>query len=49
LALPGEITTVQLNRLIGTPDCPIIIDICIDDDFKEDPRLIPTARRHSHI
>ena len=43
---PTQITPVQLNRLIGTPDCPVIIDVCIDDDFNDDPRLIPTARRH---
>ena len=43
---PTQITPVQLNRLIGTPDCPVIIDVCIEPDFNEDPRLIPTARRH---
>jgi len=43
---PTEITPNQLNRLIGTPDCPVIIDVCIDEDFEQDPRLIPTARRH---
>ncbi|MEP0942590.1 MAG: sulfurtransferase/chromate resistance protein [Rhizobiaceae bacterium] len=43
---PTQITPSQLNRLIGTPDCPVIIDVCIDADFQEDPRLIPTARRH---
>jgi rhodanese-related sulfurtransferase len=43
---PNQITSAQLNRLIGTPDCPVLIDVCIDDDFNEDPRLIPSARRH---
>ena len=43
---PTEITANQLNRLIGTPDCPILIDVCIDEDFNQDPRLIPSARRH---
>ena len=43
---PNEITPSQLFRLIGTPDCPVIIDICIDEDFNNDPRLIPTARKH---
>ena len=43
---PTQITPAQLNRLIGTPDCPVIIDVCIDEDFNEDPRLVPTARRH---
>ena len=43
---PTQISPAQLNRLIGTPDCPVLIDVCIDDDFNADPRLIPTARRH---
>lgn len=44
---PNTITPSQLMRRIGTPDCPILIDVCIDADFAEDPRLIPTSRRHS--
>lgn len=43
---PTEITPQQLSRLIGTPDCPMIIDVCIDEDFQCDPRLIPSARRY---
>lgn len=45
---PNEITVSQLNRLIGTPDCPNIIDVCIDADFKADPYLIPGSIRHPH-
>lgn len=45
---PNEITPTQLNRLIGTPDCPTIIDVRIDADFAEDPQTIPTGLRHSH-
>ena len=45
---PNEITVPQLSRLIGTPSAPVIIDVCIDDDFNADPRLIPTAFRHPH-
>ena len=48
MAAPNEITPTQLNRLLGTPDAPIIIDLRIDEDFDDDPRLIPTAFRHSH-
>ncbi|MEH6630894.1 MAG: sulfurtransferase/chromate resistance protein [Halopseudomonas aestusnigri] len=44
---PTEITVSQLTRLIGTPECPIIIDLRIDEDFAEDPRLIPQSFRHS--
>lgn len=43
---PTEITVAQLSRLIGTPDCPVIVDVCIDDDHRADARLIPTAIRH---
>ncbi len=43
---PNQITVSQLSRLIGTPDCPVLIDVCIDKDFNDDPRLIPGAFRH---
>lgn len=45
---PNEITVAQLNRLIGTPDCPAIVDISIDADFAEDSYLIPGSFRHPH-
>ena len=44
----NEITPQQLLRLIGTPNCPAIVDISIDPDFAEDPHLIPNSFRHSH-
>ena len=40
---PTQITVSQLSRLIGLPDAPVIIDVCIDEDFALDERLIPTA------
>lgn len=43
---PTQITVSQLSRLIGLPDAPIIIDVCTDDDYELDKRLIPTAIRH---
>ncbi|MEM7214588.1 MAG: rhodanese-like domain-containing protein [Pseudomonadota bacterium] len=43
-----QITVSQLDQLIGTPRCPVLIDICIDEDFKLDPYLIPGAFRHPH-
>jgi len=46
MASPTEITVPQLARLIGTPDAPVLIDVCIDEDFEADPRLIPSAFRH---
>lgn len=45
---PDQITVAQLRRLVGTPNCPPIIDVRIDEDFNANPWLIPTARRHSH-
>lgn len=43
---PNHITVNQLARLTGTPDMPVIVDLCIDEDFALDPRLIPGAFRH---
>lgn len=43
---PNQITVNQLARLIGTPDAPVIVDLCIDADFELDPALIPSAFRH---
>ena len=48
MAAPHEITCKQLLRLIGTPDCPVIVDISIDPDFADDPFLIPGSFRHPH-
>ena len=48
MAAPNEITCKKLLRLIGTPDCPVIVDISIDPDFAEDPFLIPGSFRHPH-
>ena len=44
----NEITPVQLMRLVGTPEAPAILDLCLPEDFALDPALIPTARRASH-
>jgi rhodanese-related sulfurtransferase len=44
----GQITASQLFRLIGTPDCPLILDVRMADDFAADPRLIPTAQWIPH-
>ncbi len=43
---PTTITLQQLSRLIGTSDAPVLIDVCIDEAFNEDSRLIPGAFRH---
>jgi rhodanese-related sulfurtransferase len=38
----------QLFRLLGTPDCPDLIDVRIDEDFAAAPSLIPRSHRRSH-
>jgi len=42
---PNTISVDKLARLIGTPKCPLVVDVCTDDDFAADPRLIPSAVR----
>lgn len=44
----NSISVDKLGRLIGTPACPILIDVRTDDDFAADPKLIPTAIRRNH-
>jgi len=44
----NEISPANLMRLVGTPQSPAIVDVCIDDDFAEDPHLIPGAFRHPY-
>lgn len=44
---PTHTTHTALSTLIGTPHCPILVDVSIDEDFAIDPFLIPTAFRHS--
>lgn len=43
---PNTITVSQLNRLIGLPDMPVLVDVRIDEDFNADPWFIPSAFRH---
>lgn len=49
MASPTEITPAQLARLVGTPQAPVLIDVRTDEDFEEDPHLIPGARRHGFL
>ena len=43
---PTQITVAQLSRLIGLPNAPVIIDVCIDEDFAVYGTLIPGSFRH---
>ena len=42
---PNTISPDKLARLIGRPDTPALIDVCTDEDFAANPRLVPGAVR----
>ena len=44
---PTTISIDKLARLVGTPNCPALIDVRTDEDFAADPRLIPGAVRRA--
>ena len=44
----GSISVQQLFRLIGTPECPALHDVRIEEELAADPRLIPGAARCPH-
>ena len=46
MASYNEIPASALARLIGTPDCPTLLDVRTDEDYDDDPRRIPGAFRH---
>ena len=48
MAAPNAITPRQLLRLIGTSSAPVLIDIRTDEDFDDDPRIVPGSVRHRH-
>ncbi len=48
MSAPNTISPDKLNRLIGTPTAPVIIDVRTGEDFTADPKLIPASLRRSH-
>lgn len=44
MALPNSISVDKLARLIGTPACPVLVDVRSAADLRADPRLIPSSR-----
>ncbi len=38
----------RLARLLCAPECPALIDVRIDEDFKADPRFIPGAMQRPY-
>ncbi len=45
---PTSISIDKLARLVGTPNCPALVDVRTDEDFASDPRLTPGATRRAH-
>jgi rhodanese-related sulfurtransferase len=43
-----EISPDKLNRILGTPSAPVIVDVRTDEDFSRDPRLVPGSIRRRH-
>ncbi len=49
--MPGlnMVAPETLLPLIGAHDAPVLIDVCLDEDFALDPRLIPGAFRYPYM
>jgi rhodanese-related sulfurtransferase len=43
MAPPNTISIDKLVRLIGTPKCPLLVDVRPQKNFEADPHLIPSA------
>lgn len=43
----NAINPEKLARLVGTPSCPLLVDVRSDDEIKLAPRLIPGAAQRS--
>ncbi len=44
----NTISVDKLARLIGTPHCPVLLDVRTDEDFGRHPKLIPGSMRRPH-
>jgi rhodanese-related sulfurtransferase len=44
----NTISADKLARLVGTPRCPVLIDVRPQDDFDASPALIPGSIRRTH-
>ena len=45
----NAISSEKLFRLVGTPKCPVLLDVRADKDFAADARLVPGSLRRAHI
>lgn len=43
-----EITPEKLNRIVGTPNASVIVDVRNDENFAADPRLLPGSIRRDY-
>ena len=43
-----EISVSQLSSLIGTPQCPVLIDVLIPEDIADEPWMIPGSTFIAH-
>jgi rhodanese-related sulfurtransferase len=44
----NSIAAEKLARLIGTPKCPVLVDVRVDEDFAAAPNLIPGSHRRRY-
>ena len=49
MAAPNTISIDKLVRIIGTPKCPVFVDVRAQADFEADPYLIPSAKHFRGI
>ncbi|MEO1306448.1 MAG: chromate resistance protein ChrB domain-containing protein [Pseudomonadota bacterium] len=46
--MTATVSPFALFERLGRADAPTIYDVCLDDDYADCPKLIPTARRWPH-
>ena len=45
----NSISTERLALLIGTPKCPVLVDVRTDEDFASLPHLVPGSVRRPYV
>src|SRR5262245_17443268 len=48
MSSPNAISVDKLARLIGTPKCPTLLDVRIEEDLKRNPGLVPGSVQRSY-
>lgn len=44
----NSLSVEKLSRLVGTPRCPVILDVRVPEDFDADPFLVPGSVRRGY-